>query len=107
MKIRPSTIRKVVIAAALVYLVINPNARRLVRQEIGRRKMLEKIAALQRENTRLAAEIRMLETDDEYYSASVRRELGMLKPGEVEYRFSADGSPVSVRRNTTRKHSGK
>lgn len=107
MKIRPSTIRKIVIAAALVYLAINPNARRLVRQEIGRRKMLEKIAALERENTRLAAEIKLLETDDAYYSASVRRELGMLKPGEVEYRFASDGRPVFVRINKSGKESQK
>lgn len=91
MKIRASTIRKILIAAALVYLVVNPNSRRLIRQEIGRRKMLDNISRLEKENERLADEIKLLETNDAYYSATVRRELGMLKPGEVEYRFGPGG----------------
>lgn len=92
MKISPKTINRVIVALAILYLLINPGFRRLVKHEIEKRKLLSKMEQLRKENEKLATEIQLLETDKNYYASVVRRELKMLKPGEVEYRIIVDNS---------------
>lgn len=87
MKISRKVVVRVAIAGAILYLFVNPGFRKLVRYEIKKRKIMAEIERLKGENARLAAEIRLLETDKSYYGQVVCRELGMLKPGEIEYRI--------------------
>ncbi|MFH1784687.1 MAG: septum formation initiator family protein [bacterium] len=47
----------------------------------------EEIASVKKENKELEQEIKRLETDYEYVEKIAREELGMVMPGEIEYRF--------------------
>jgi len=84
-------VKKIVIAAAVLYVLFNPYSYRLVKLSLEERRIKNEIARLNRENSALSAEIKRLESDPEYYGYVVRRELGMIKPGEVEYRFVPSG----------------
>lgn len=48
-------------------------------------------SALLREEARLRKELAAARSDDRALEAAARRELGYLKPGEVEYRFPPPG----------------
>jgi cell division protein FtsB len=44
---------------------------------------------LRNENTVLATQVEQLRFDDEYLQSLIRRELGLIAPGELIYRFSS------------------
>lgn len=72
--------------AAAILLLVNPGFRSLVSNKIELFKMGKKMSALKTETEglkKLAAETARTESVE--YNA--RKELGMLKPGEIEYRF--------------------
>ncbi len=87
MKITPKLLWSVLAGLGILWLIINPGSRKIVRYEINRRKILAEIKRLKIENEKLESEINLLETDKAYYGRVVCRELGMLRPGEVEYRI--------------------
>ena len=93
-------IKKIVIGAAVFYAIFNPNSYKLVKLIIEEHRIKNEIISLTKENDMLVNEIKRLTTDPEYYGYIVRRELGMIKEGEVEYRFSTGHSRRS---NKTRK----
>jgi len=81
-------IKKIVIGAMVGYVFFNPNSWRLIKLIIEEHKVKKEITSLEKENDSLLKEIKRLETDPEYYGYVVRRELGMIKQGEIEFRFS-------------------
>jgi len=52
--------------------------------------MVEKIEALDQHIEALSEEKKLLEEDKEYLEKVVRDELGMVKPGEIVYKFIKD-----------------
>jgi cell division protein FtsB len=60
----------------------------LYRMDKERQVRLEKARQLERENKELLDEIERLRTDKEYLESLGRRELGLIKEGEILYRFS-------------------
>lgn len=61
----------------------------LYRMDKERQIRLEKARQLERENKELLEEIARLRTDKDYLESLGRRELGLIKEGEILYRFSA------------------
>ncbi|MDP6180285.1 MAG: septum formation initiator family protein, partial [Desulfatiglandales bacterium] len=62
----------------------------LYQMEKERRAFVEKILQLENENHKLLEVINRLRTDNEYIESVARRELGLLKDGEILYRFSRE-----------------
>ena len=60
----------------------------LYRMDKERQVRLEKARQLEQENRELLEEIERLRTDKEYLESLGRRELGLIKEGEILYRFS-------------------
>ena len=60
----------------------------LYRMDRERQVRLEKARQLEQENRGLLEEIERLRTDKEYLESLGRRELGLIKEGEILYRFS-------------------
>jgi len=60
----------------------------LYRMDKERQVRLEKARQLERENKELLEEIERLRTDKEYLESLGRREFGLIKDGEILYRFS-------------------
>jgi len=73
--------------AALALLCGNSGARRLLRNALELRRSDSKLASLKQEEAALRKDLIDLKTDDRRLETVARRELGLLKPGEVEYRF--------------------
>ena len=55
-----------------------------------RQVYLERIDELKKENQRLMEEIDRLRNDSDYIEETARKELGMVRDGEVIYRFTGD-----------------
>jgi cell division protein FtsB len=55
-----------------------------------RQEYLKKIEALKKENQKLMEEIERLSNDSDYIEETARRELNMVRDGEVIYRFKND-----------------
>lgn len=51
------------------------------------RKVRREAARLEREGADLSRTLKKLKTDDSHLERVARKELGLMKPGEVEYRF--------------------
>ena len=66
----------------------------LYKMENERQAHLERIRALEQENQELLEEIRRLREDKTYVESLGRRELGLIKDGEVLYRFMRENDPV-------------
>ena len=71
----------------LAFLLFNSGSRKLVRRYIDMYKLKGEIAQQKRENGILKKEIYLLENDQSYMERIARKELGLVAPGEVEYRF--------------------
>jgi cell division protein FtsB len=59
----------------------------LYRMEKERQAYLHKIQELEQENRQLIEEINRLRSDRDYVESQGRRELGLVKDGEILYRF--------------------
>jgi cell division protein FtsB len=74
-------------AAALVSLVANRGFRRLAANALAIRRLDQRVQVLSKEEIELHSQIERLKRDDQTLESAARKELGFLKPGEVEYRF--------------------
>ncbi len=74
----------VVVFLAVIYLPSYQKFQELKRED---EKIAETIDQLQQENDQLREEARLLQTDIKYLEKVLREELGMVKPGEVVYKF--------------------
>lgn len=66
----------------------------LYKMDKEREAYLEKIGELEQENQSLLEEIRRLRSDKEYIESVARSELGLIKDGEILYRFVREKKPV-------------
>ena len=62
----------------------------LSRMERERQIHQERINRLEEENRKLLNEINQLRNDRDYIESVARRELGLIKDGEILYRFAKD-----------------
>jgi cell division protein FtsB len=62
----------------------------LYRMEEERQEYAQKIQELERENRELLDEVDRLRSDRNYIEAQGRRELGLVKEGEILYRFKKE-----------------
>ena len=62
----------------------------LYKMEKERQAYVQKIQKLEQENRELLDEITRLRSDREYIESQGRRELGLVRDGEVLYRFKGD-----------------
>lgn len=60
----------------------------LYRKEIERQAYVEKIRRLAEENQKMLEEIHRLRTDLSYVESVARKELNLVKPNELVYRFN-------------------
>ena len=75
-------------AAALLFLMIgNSGFRRLVSRWRELRRLRLELAELKAEEARLQEKVRNAQRAGPGLERAARKELGYLKPGEVEYRF--------------------
>lgn len=65
----------------------NQGFRGLARNWLELRRLRHEIAALKSEQGRLAERMRLLNEGDSALERVARKELGYIKPGEIEYRF--------------------
>jgi len=92
---RSSTLRRwiyaAVFAAAAAVLVGNRGFRAAVKNFLQLRSVGAQIAALDKEEKTLKERIKTLASDDAALEHAARKELGMRKAGEIEYRFPPPG----------------
>lgn len=74
-----------------VLLLGNQGFRALVSNWMALRQLEGEIAGLKAEEERLQGRIEAVRSDDLVLERTVRKELGYLKPGEIEYRFPPPG----------------
>ena len=77
----------ITIVVAVLILTLNRGFRDLVLRTIEYLKQKKELEAIKLRNANLRKEIYLLENDEWYIDYTIRKELGYLKPGEVEYRF--------------------
>ena len=69
---------------AVIYLPSYTKYQELKRED---EKLAENIQELQVQNDQLKKEAKLLQTDIKYLEKVLREELGLVKPGEVVYKF--------------------
>lgn len=81
----------IVISVILVlFLFGNEGFRRMVRRYWEIHTLKTELANLKRENMLLEREVYFLERNESYIERIARKELGLIAPGEIEYRFEKD-----------------
>ncbi|MDD5132549.1 MAG: septum formation initiator family protein [bacterium] len=75
-----------VISLAILILFGNKNFWRLVKAYRERASLRQQLQKLEAENKELQKDIYLLEHNDQAIEKIAREELGMTKPGEIEYR---------------------
>jgi cell division protein FtsB len=76
----------VVLALLAAFLLLNRGARSLVRNSLEYRKLQKQKAALELEKTRLEKDLKAIKAPGNI-EKTARKELGMNRPDEIEYRF--------------------
>jgi len=74
-------------ALLVAFLFGNAGFRTLVRRYWELNKLKGQIEDVKNENRLLRKEVYLLENDKSYIEHIARKELGLVSPGEVEYRF--------------------
>ncbi len=77
----------IIIIGILIFLFANKNFRTLLvlNREIVQLK--QRIAGLEEQNRNLREELEAVKNDPEYIESLAREELGLIKPGEIKYKF--------------------
>jgi len=76
--------------AVVIFLFTNSGFRKLVQRYWELNRLGSELQQLKKENALLKKEIYLLEEDRTYIERIARKELGLISPGEVEYRFEKD-----------------
>ena len=79
----------VAVAAVTGFFLSSDGVRNFWQRKHHLQKLEEKLEQMRRENTNLASEIHRIKTDPRVMEQYARRELGLIQPGEIEYRFMA------------------
>jgi cell division protein FtsB len=85
-----------IIILVLLFLFANQGFRKMMRNRSELKRLEKKIEQLKAENTILKKELSLSKHDLAYLERIARKELGLIQPGEIEYRFieqdTAEGS---------------
>jgi cell division protein FtsB len=76
----------IIITGAVAFLVLNKGFRDFVTRKIQEHKLRGELKDITDENQRLKHEIDRLQHDERHIEYRIRRDLGYIKKGEVEYR---------------------
>ena len=88
--------RWVIVAAAAAGIFLASKGNRTYWQRKSHLRDLEKeLVEIRVSSKNLSQEIRRLKTDPRALEQAARRELGLIQPGEIEYRFVMQKSSVS------------
>ncbi|MBN1823803.1 MAG: septum formation initiator family protein [Endomicrobiales bacterium] len=87
MKIESRTLKIIGIIALLLFLFGNAGFRKMLRRYWEMHKLKQELVSLKKENALLKKEVYFLESDPTYIERIARKELGLISPDEVEYRF--------------------
>ena len=79
--------RYIIFIFAVAFLLFNDGSRTLVRRFFEYKKLQGEIEKASRQNELLKKRVYLLENEPSYFESMVRSELGVVAPGEVEYRF--------------------
>ncbi|MBI4055498.1 MAG: cell division protein FtsL [Elusimicrobia bacterium] len=71
-----------------VILLGNRGLRTLVKNRFQARKYQQELEKLRQQERTLKEKIQQAQSDPDYIESLARKELGMIRPEEVEYRFS-------------------
>lgn len=71
----------------LLYRIYLPGYRRITIYTEELKALEERIRALEEDNSRLREEIEALKNDPLYIEKIARKELGLVRPGEIIYKF--------------------
>jgi cell division protein FtsB len=75
-----------------VYLVFgNKGFRDLASRSMEKRRLEKSLVRLRKDHDRLTRELAWIKQDPTYTEYLIRKNLGYVKKGEVEYRFMKDG----------------
>lgn len=83
------------LAIAAMFVVGGRGLQALARNYWDLRQVRAESAALEAEQRDLTKRLELLKSDDAHLERVARKELGLMKPGEIEYRFEA--APSSSR----------
>ncbi len=85
--------RVVLFVTIVVFLFLfgNNKFRSVVKNYIRINRMKRDLVKLKEENEKIKQQLYIVQEDSFYVEEIARRELGLLKPGEIEYRFINKG----------------
>lgn len=86
-KNRPRWLNIVLLLGLFVLLFGNQGFRGILRNRRELKKLNSELAKSKKEEAGLRSELRRLAKDDAYLEKIARRDFGLLKPGEIEYRI--------------------
>lgn len=80
-------IRYIIIIIAALFLLLNEGSRTLARRFVEQQKLKKYIKSARYQNSLHKKTLHYLETEPSYFESMARRELHVIAPGEIEYRF--------------------
>jgi len=86
-KMRKRILLLVLILSILVFLFSNRNFRTLVTLQKEKNRLQRYLELSKEENRELKKRLEMYKNDPAYLEDLAREKLGMIKPGEVKYKF--------------------
>jgi len=85
--LRGIKLKYIVIGAIALFLIANQGFRTLVRNYLELTRLKKQQIVLEKDKVELKKQLELLNTRDIYVERIARKELGLIKPGETEYRF--------------------
>ena len=87
MRTRKSWLTAAIAAGVCLLLFGNRGFRRLVRQTLELRHLRRDFDALRKEEAELRSRVDAASRSDRVLESEARSQLGLIRPGEIEYRF--------------------
>ncbi len=86
-RVRKRILLLILILSILVFLFSNRNFRTLMTLQKEKRRLQRYLELAKEENKELKKRLEMYKSDPGYLEDLAREKLGMIKPGEVKYKF--------------------
>ena len=83
--------------AALGFYLSSEGSRSYWKRKRALNRLEQKLSEMKTSNDRLSQEISRLKTDPRAIEEIARSKLGLIKPGEIEYRFAVDRSSQAMK----------
>lgn len=87
MKFNKKQVYIVIVVVLIVVFVTSRGFRNLIKRRVEQYRLEKQIEQVAKENAGLKQEVHALEKDRSYQEYLVRKDLGYIKPDEIEYRF--------------------